>query len=129
MTKNPHKLSCEAWAAYEEGVNRPCSCPNRDRAMARNPADYLGWRDGAHVWWYVNADNWTDPSYTRKIHGVVVLTTHPSVLDEAAPWVEVHWDDGGVISGAPQMMTSLCVRAGWQILSPSPKPKNGDADL
>jgi hypothetical protein len=102
--------------------------PRHYASMVRNPADYLGWQDGAHVWWYVDADGLADPSYTRKEHGVVVLTTHPTGLDDAAPWVEVHWDDGGVVSGVPQMMTMIALRTGWQILSPSrPRPTNGDS--
>lgn len=89
------------------------------RALTIPESDYLGWKHGAHVYWIID---------TERRHGVVHLTTRLGALDAEMPWVQVVWDDGGVISGVPQMMTDLLMRGGWQMLSPSPStPTNGDA--
>lgn len=103
--------------------------PDRPRTHGRPPmveaCDYAGWQHGSHVWWYIDANNWTTPG-DRKVHGVVVLCTRPTQYGEG-PWIDIVWDDGGVIGAVPTMMTTLALRAGWQILSPSPAPRNGDA--
>lgn len=90
--------------------------PNREEDLC--PADYLGWVQGSHVWWIIDR--------IQRRHGVVNLCARQGV-EHVAPWVEVVWDDGGVIGAVPTMMTDLCMRGGWQVLSPSPLPRNGDA--
>ena len=86
------------------------------------PDTHMGWREGSHVWWIIG----TGKDVTKR-HGLVSLSTRDSGLDAETPWVDILWDDGGTIGAVPRMMTDLCMRAGWQVLSPSAKQlKNGD---
>ena len=88
--------------------DNPRHWPPPNRAEDLCEADYLGWKHGAHVWWIIDR--------TERRHGVVNLCARQGV-DHVSPWVDVVWDDGGVIGAVPSMMTTLCIRAGWQVLS------------